>query len=108
MICEKGSSPENAWQAPSCVRYRSDTVNTPLKISLLPTSFVSVTEEVTRLVRISAAPSRPGERSSSSEKVKSFSAMWVSSVTCCPSCRFSTCSSGAGSASEQTDRDTRR
>lgn len=46
----------------------------PLNSSLLPTIFVSVTVLFTRLVRISAAPSLPGDRSICSEKVKSFSA----------------------------------
>lgn len=45
----------------------------PLNSSLLPTIFVSVTVLFTRLVRISAAPSLPGDRSICSEKVKSFS-----------------------------------
>lgn len=35
----------------------------PLNSSLLPTIFVSVTVLFTRLVRISAAPSLPGDRS---------------------------------------------
>ena len=55
-------------------------MNTPLKMSLLPTILVSVTVGVTLLHRISAAPSRPGERLSSWEKVKSFSATWVKTI----------------------------
>ena len=70
-------------------------------MSLLPTIFVSVTELQTCWVSSSAAPSRPGERLISSEKVKSFSAMWVSRMACCCSCRFSTHSAFSASTSVQ-------
>ena len=93
--------PGAAQQRPSAVRYRRLTVKIPLNSSLLPTIFVSVTVLFTRLVRISAAPSLPGDRSICSEKVKSFSAMWVRTMACCCSCFFSMHSSGPASASVQ-------
>ena len=67
MIWENGSSPEDVQQRPSAVRYRRLTVKMPLNSSLLPTIFVSVTPAHTRLLRISAAPSRPGDSSICSE-----------------------------------------
>ena len=42
IICENGSSPEVEQYRPSTVRYSSEMVKMPLKISLLPTIFVSV------------------------------------------------------------------
>ena len=64
---EECGKPEDVQQRPSAVRYSRLTWNSPLKISLLPTIFVSVTVGHTWLVRSSAAPSRPGDRSICSE-----------------------------------------
>ena len=43
MICENGSSDEAEASCPPVVWYSTDTRNTPLKISLFPMTFVSVT-----------------------------------------------------------------
>ena len=90
------------------VRYSTATKNTPLKISLLPMTFVSVTVPPVRQWSSSAAPSRPRDNDMVSEKVRSFSATCRSKVTFCPQHRFSTRCPGSASASAEMVRHTFR